>query len=68
MLQCFIGDAEREPLSASHPDDLVRYIHWASTAVLQSASSPRSEGPENSIVIPTPPGALTPPQVLSTTW
>jgi uncharacterized protein YegL len=58
-LQRFIGNPELRPLSANHPDELVRYIHWASTAVLQSASSPRMEpsrqggGP----VVPTPPAS-----------
>ena len=43
VLQRFIGHAEIEPLLAKNPQDLVNYIRWASTAVLQAASAPASQ-------------------------
>ena len=43
VLQEFIGHAELKPLQANNPQDLIRYIKWASTAVLKSASSPNSQ-------------------------
>lgn len=43
MLQEFIGDPGVKPLKANNPETLVSYIKWASTAVLQSASSPVSQ-------------------------
>ncbi len=72
ILQRFIGNAELRPLAAAHPDDLVRYIHWASTAVLQSASSPkldlRRELPLGGVVIPTPPKPAEDAAVVNSTW
>ena len=63
-LQEFIADKDRRPLQASNPETLVSYIKWASTAVLQAASSPLSQmttplpgsGP---VPIPKPPPATT---------
>lgn len=43
VLRKFIGHAEVEPLVAHNAPDLVRYIRWASTAVIQAASSPASQ-------------------------
>lgn len=43
VLQKFIGNPEFEPLQANNADSLVRYIRWASTEVLKSASSPASQ-------------------------
>ncbi len=43
VLQKFIGHAELPPLQANNADQLVRYIRWASTAVLQAASAPASQ-------------------------
>lgn len=40
MLQRFIGNSEIAPLRADNAQDLVNFIKWASTAVLQSASAP----------------------------
>ncbi len=40
VLQNFIGNLEIKPLQANNPDTLVKYIKWASTAVLKAASSP----------------------------
>ena len=39
VLQKFIGNPEMQPLLAKNPQDLVRFIKWASTAVNKSASS-----------------------------
>lgn len=43
VLQQFIDHSELEPLRASNPEALVRYIRGASTAVLQAASAPASQ-------------------------
>jgi uncharacterized protein YegL len=43
VLQDFIGHSELKPLLAQNAEDLVRYIRWASTAVLQAASAPASQ-------------------------
>jgi uncharacterized protein YegL len=40
VLQKFIGHAELQPLQANNAEQLVRYIRWASTAVLKAASAP----------------------------
>jgi len=70
VLERFIGNPMINPLTANHPDELVRYINWASTAVLQSASSPRIDpaatGPPVGVAIPTPPSA--PPADVAPTW
>ena len=42
-LKQFIGNSEMEPLQANNAQDLVTYIRWASTAVLQAASAPASQ-------------------------
>jgi uncharacterized protein YegL len=64
-LQQFIGNVELRPLEAKNAADLVRFIRWASTAVLQSASSPASlpsgAQPTSNVPLPPPPepiGAL----------
>ncbi len=43
VLQRFIGHNEIQPLVAKNSDQLVKYIRWASTAVLQAASAPASQ-------------------------
>lgn len=43
VLQQFIGHLEIEPLRATNPETLTRYIKWASTAVLKAASAPPSQ-------------------------
>lgn len=60
VLQKFIGHAELQPLQASNADQLVKYIRWASTAVLQAASAPASQtqAAAAGINVPLPP----PPQ------
>ncbi len=42
VLQRFIGHSEIPVLQANSPEALVSHIRWASTAVLQSVSSPAS--------------------------
>lgn len=59
VLQEFIGHPEIQPLSANNPESLVKYIKWASTAVLKSASSPASQVVQEktssmNVPIPTP--------------
>jgi uncharacterized protein YegL len=57
VLKRFIGHAEIEPLQANNAQDLVNYIRWASTAVLQSASAPASQAvaTQSSLNVPLPP-------------
>jgi uncharacterized protein YegL len=47
VLQKFIGNSELKPLAANSPESLVKYIKWASTAVLKSASSPAAQGTDH---------------------
>jgi len=42
ILEKFIDHPELKPLRANSPEQLVKYIKWASTAVLKAASSPAS--------------------------
>jgi uncharacterized protein YegL len=42
-LQKFMNHPELKPLQANNPEQLVKYIKWASTAVLKAASSPASQ-------------------------
>lgn len=41
-LDKFIGHPEIEPITANNPEELVKYIRWASTQVLKAASAPAS--------------------------
>jgi uncharacterized protein YegL len=43
VLEEFVANPEIKPLVAHNADQLHRYIRWASTAVLKSASSPATE-------------------------
>lgn len=43
VLKQFIANPEIPLLTANNPEQLTRYIKWASTAVLKSASSPASQ-------------------------
>ncbi|MEU5692306.1 hypothetical protein [Actinosynnema sp. NPDC020468] len=54
VLRKFIAHPEIEPLTAKNPEDLVRFIRYASTTVLKSASAPASR-PVGTQVIGTPP-------------
>ena len=62
VLQRFIGNSEVKPLAANSPEALVKYIKWASTAVLKSASSPAvSQDAPGDLAAPTPGEAGPPP-------
>jgi uncharacterized protein YegL len=43
VLQRFINNPEIQPLQANNSEDLVNYIKWASTTVLQSVSAPAAQ-------------------------
>lgn len=59
VLQDFIGHTEIQPLQANNAEDLVNYIRWASTAVLQAASAPASQASSApagvNVPLPSPP-------------
>lgn len=60
VLQRFIGHPELQPLVAHNAPDLVKYIRWASTAVLQAASAPASQTKQSTgmhVPLPTPPAS-----------
>ena len=61
VLQRFIGHNEIQPLQANNAEQLVRFIRWASTAVLQAASAPASQtqtAPAGvNVPLPPPPAA-----------
>lgn len=61
-LQRFIGHPEMKPLEAKNPEMLVKYIKWASTAVLKAASSPGSQvgAASGPVAVPPPPIVITP--------
>jgi hypothetical protein len=44
VLQKFIGNLEIRPLTARNPEDLVKFIRWASTVAIKQASSPVTPG------------------------
>jgi uncharacterized protein YegL len=64
VLQKFIGHPEFRPLQANNAETLVRYIKWASTEVLKSASSPASQtveaAPAANVPLPAAPDPATP--------
>jgi uncharacterized protein YegL len=70
VLQRFIGHPELLPLKATTARDLVKYIRWASTAVLQAASAPASQAQlRNNVNIPLPaPPAASGPQNANDVW
>jgi uncharacterized protein YegL len=61
VLQRFIDHPELTPLTASNSEELVRFIRWASTAVVQSASAVAAAGSAapagGAVPIPKPPPA-----------
>ena len=70
ILQKFIGNPEFKPLLAKNADALVRYVRWASTEVLKSASSPASQildadssAPSSNVPLPAAPDAPGPSSV-----
>jgi uncharacterized protein YegL len=61
VLSKFMGQSELKPLQANNSSALVKYIKWASTAVVKAASSPASQPAGsnrggNNVPIPAPPG------------
>lgn len=73
VLSKFIDHPELKPLQANNAESLVKYIRWASTAVLQSASSPASQttgGPTaiNNVPIPAPPAPGPAPASAGSVW
>lgn len=75
VLQRFIGHPEIQPLRADTPQDLVKYVKWASTVVLKAASAPpaqtigaqapTSPARESASLLPTPPA---PAQATEDVW
>lgn len=70
VLQKFIGHPELTPLVAHNAPDLVKFIRWASTAVLKSASSPTSQAlgqpaPVTNVPLPAAPAAS---QLVEDVW
>ncbi len=71
VLQRFMGHPELRPLVAHNAPDLVKYIRWASTAVLQSASAPASQArlAQNvNVPLPAPPAATPGPANANDVW
>jgi len=75
ILQRFIGHPEFKPLQANNAETLVRYIKWASTEVLKSASSPASQLLDTSpgavianVPLPAAPDPATPPDSAADVW
>lgn len=56
-LQKFIGHNELKPLHAGNPEQLVKYIKWASTEIVKAASAPPSvakTSPSTGLSVPLP--------------
>lgn len=73
VLQKFIGHPEFKPLQANNAETLVRYIKWASTEVLKSASAPASQTlesaeSEGNIPLPSAPDPAPPPSSAADVW
>ncbi len=70
VLRDFIGHAEIQPLQANNAEDLVNYIRWASTAVLQAASAPASQasGSSDGVNVPLPPPPPSVPADANDVW
>jgi uncharacterized protein YegL len=72
VLQKFIGHPEFKPLQANNAETLVRYIKWASTEVLKSASSPASQTLDAAAVanvpLPAAPDPVTPLDSADDVW
>jgi uncharacterized protein YegL len=69
----FIGHQELEPLQANSPEALVKQIRWASTAVLQAASSPASQAKDAALLatnvpIPVPTAIADGPSSATDVW
>ncbi|MBM7114917.1 vWA domain-containing protein [Archangium primigenium] len=71
VLQRFMGHPELRPLVAQTARDLVKFIRWASTAVLQSASAPASQArlnPNVNVPLPAPPAPSPTPPDANDVW
>ncbi len=71
VLQRFMGHPELRPLVARTAKDLVKFIRWASTAVLQSASAPASQArlnPNVNVPLPAPPAPSSIPPDSNDVW
>jgi uncharacterized protein YegL len=73
VLTKFIDHPELKPLQARNAESLVKYIRWASTAVLQSASSPASQTSNSNtagqhVPIPAPPAPAPHPSSPGDVW
>ncbi len=72
VLQRFIGHPEFKPLRANNAESLVRFIRWASTEVLKSASSPASQtldiAPSINVPLPVAPEAASGPDSAADVW
>lgn len=70
VLQKFIGHAEIQPLQARNAEQLVKFIRWASTAVLKAASAPASQpqAATAGINVPLPPPPEVGPVDASDVW
>ncbi|WP_347990346.1 hypothetical protein [Methylomonas sp. AM2-LC] len=71
VLEQFIGNPELQPLQANNAQDLVAYIRWVSTAVLQAASAPPSQVTstiENNVPIPAAPIPIADPDSAADVW
>ncbi len=60
VLRKFMDHPELQPLEANNAESLVRYIKWASTAVLQAVSSPASQTRSTVSTTPTAGTSVTP--------
>ncbi|MCK6515691.1 VWA domain-containing protein [Myxococcota bacterium] len=70
VLQRFIGHNELQPLQANNAEQLVRFIRWASTAVLQAASAPASQtqAAPAGVNVPLPPPPVAAPTDPNDVW
>ncbi|GMV36037.1 MAG: hypothetical protein AMXMBFR61_05450 [Fimbriimonadales bacterium] len=67
-LRAFIGNSEIQPMEARNPEQLTHYIKWASTVVIESASSPPSQTKDQAgVTVPIPP-VDPPPQDPGEVW
>lgn len=69
VLEQFIGNPELPPLHAHNSEQLVNYIRWVSTAVLQAASAPPSQVTnESSSNVPLPAIPTVEPNSAADVW
>lgn len=73
VLQDFIGHPEIKPLQADNSAELLHYIRWASTEVLQAASAPPSRTTQEAsntmnVALTSPPPPNPEPQTAMDTW